>query len=505
MPRAERVAGGWPAAFALSLALCCLARSARSALPAEDEPILTNDYSIDLYQGPVLSANRVIGLAGAFVAIADGVEGSAMNPAATAARTAYSYGHFDYDLGVGLTFPSALSNTDFWNSGRRTRLPKSESLDFLFLNLALDVQFGRWGFGVASDFQRYSLLRAEDPGATAQQERLAAEIAIGHLQIAHAFADGQLLIGIGMRTTGLSVASSTAGVTDQDLFSTVGTGFETGFIWRPNGWQIRLGGAFHDGFTTRASPESRTFVLYEDDPVNRLYLPTRVSLPWDVNVGFAAQLGPRPLNPHWLDPSIALEPMRRYLDWRAHERDRRLRRAEVLVSSSETAIERRRRLRKLRVELLAEEQLDDRERARVEKDLRRRLRQRYLDQARSYVLVTTSLKVSGAVDDAVGIESMLNRTVQRSGTKVSISPHLGVETELLPHWLKVRGGAYVEPTRFESNEKGARLHATFGFDQKVLPWDVFGTFPEGTEWRVSGSVDASRSYLGWGVAIGVWR
>lgn len=491
--------------------LCFLAaltapRLAQAALPDEGQVIRTNDYSIDLYQGPVLSANRVIGLGGAFVAIADNVEGGAINPAATAARTPYSYGHFDWDAGVGLTFPSGINNTDFWNSGHPTKLPKSKSLDFLFFNLALQLQFGRWGFGLSTDFQQYSLLRGAGPAENAQIDRLAAQIAIGHLQLAHSFADGQLLVGVGMRTTGLSVTKEGAtSVASQDLFSTVGTGFETGFIWRPTDWQIRIGGAYHGGFDTQASPESQVFVIYPGDPNNELYLPTRVTLPWDVNVGFAAQLGPRPLNPRWVDPSSVLEPMRRYLEWRAHERDRRIRNSEAARFSDESPRERRRRLRKLRAELRAEEDLDDRERSRVEKDLDRRLRQRYHEQARFFVLVTTSLMVTGTVNNAVGIESMLNRAVQRSGQHVTMSPHVGVETEIWPHWLRLRGGSYLEPSRFDSNPKGARLHATFGFDQKILPWDVFGAFPEDTEWRVGGSLDASRSYLGWGVSIGVWR
>jgi hypothetical protein len=489
----------------LVAALLSAARLGHAALPEEGEPITTNDYSIDLYQGPVLSGTRVIGLAGAFVAIADGVEGSAINPAATAARTPWSYGHFDYDVGVGVTFPSAISNTDFWNSGRRTELPQSDTFGILFLNLALDLQFGRWGFGLASDFQQYSLRRGEDPSLDVQPDRLAAQIAIGHVQLAHAFADGQFLAGIGLRTTGMSVTKeNNTSITSQELFSTVGTGFETGFIWRPTDWQIRIGAAFHDGFTTEASPES-TFVLYADDPINRLYLPSRVSLPWDVNVGFAAQLGPRPLNPRWVDPSIVLEPMRRYVDWRAHERERRMRDAERVVDPFETARQRRRRLHKLRRELRAEATLDAAERLRVERDLTRRLRQRYREQARFFVLVTTSLMVSGSLRDAVGIESMLDRQVQRSGEQLSLSPHLGLETEVLANWLRLRGGSYLEPSRFASNDKGARLHGTFGFDQKVLEWDVFGAYPEDTAWRVSGALDASRSYLGWGIAIGIWR
>jgi len=481
-------------------------RWAGATLPGEGERIETNDYSVDIYQGPVLSANRVIGLGGAFVAIADGVEGAALNPAATAARTPYSYGHFDWDAGVGITFPSGIKNTDFWNSGHRTELPKSDSLDFLFFNLALQLQFGRWGFGLSTDFQQYSLTRDTQRSSVQQPDRLAAQIAIGHLQIAHSFADGQLLLGVGMRTTGLSVTKENrTSIASQDLFSTVGTGFETGFIWRPTDWQIRIGGAYHGGFDTQAAPESQAFVLYPDDLTNRLYLPTRVTLPWDVNVGFAAQIGPRPLNPRWVDPSSVLEPVRRYLDWRAHERERRIRNAEAARFSDETPRDRRRRIRKLRAELRAEEDLDDREKSRVEKDLDRRLRQRYHDQARFFVLVTTSLMITGAVRNAVGIESLINRSVQRSGQHVTVSPHVGVETEIWPHWLRLRGGSYLEPSRFDSNTKGARLHATFGFDQKVLPWDVFGAFPEDTEWRVGGSLDASRSYLGWGVSLGVWR
>jgi hypothetical protein len=480
--------------------------AARSAVPAQGEAILTNDYSIDLYQGPVLSANRVTGLAGAFVAIADGVEGSAMNPAANAARLPYSYHHFDYDVGLGVTFPSAIRNTDFFNSGHRTELPKSKTFGFLFFNLALQLQFGTWGFGLSTDFQQYSLVRGVDPSQNAQRDRLAAQIAIGHLQLAHSFADGQLLLGLGLRTTGLSVNKEgpTSVASQQQLFSTVGVGFETGVIWQPTDWPIRAGAAYRGGFTTRAAPGS-TLVLYPDDPVNRLYLPKRVTLPWDVNVGFAAQMGPRPLNPRWIDSSLVLAPMRRYLEWRARERERRLRLGEAPASPSETELERRRRLHKLQVELRGEEELDARERARVEKDLVERLRRRYHALQRFYVLVTTSLMISGTVDNAVGIESMLDRTVQRSGQRLSISPHLGIETEIVPRWLRIRGGTYVEPSRFDSNQKGARLHATFGFDTKLFAWDVFGAWPPDAEWRLGASIDASRSYLSGGIAVGLWH
>ena len=487
------------------LALLGSAAPARAQLPAEGQPIETSNYNLDLYQGPVLSANRVIGLGGAFVAIADGVEGGALNPAAAAARTPYSDDHFDYDLGLDITFPQTIRNTDFWNSGHRTQLPKSQSTDFLFFNLALQLQFGRWGFGLSSDFQHYSLLRAVDPSGDAARDRLTAQIVTGHAQLAHAFLDGQLLLGAGLRAAGLSVTKENrTTIPGQGLFSSIGSGFEAGFIWRPNDWQIRVGGAYHAGSRSQAAPGSSR-LLYPMDPVNRLYLPTGVALPWDINLGFAAQIGPRPLNPRWVDPATVLEPMRRYLEWRAHERDRRLRLAEGSPLPGESELERRQRLQALLTELHAEEELDAREERRVEKALAQRLRERYHQQKRFYVLVTTSIMFSGPVENAVGVESMLDRTVQRSGQSMSVSPHLGVETEILPHYLCIRGGSYLEPSRFDSNQKGARLHATFGFDQRVFAWDVFGLWPADAEWRVGGSIDASRSYLGWGISIGNWH
>lgn len=497
----------WLSSAAAALSCLAVASTAHATLPQEGEPLRSNDYSIDLYQGPVLSAIRVIALGGAFVAIADGVEGSAMNPAAAAVRFPFSYQHFDYDVGAGITFPSAINNTDFWNSGRPTRLPKSKSLNFVFLNVALDLQVGAWGFGLASDFQRYSLLRAEDPTLERQRDRLEAQIAIGHLHLAHAFADGQLLIGVGSRTSGLSISNENdPTLADRELFSTAGAGLEAGFIWKPTDWQIRIGGAYHAGFTTEASPESEVFVIYEDDPVNRLYLPERVALPWDVMIGFAAQLGPRPLNPRWINPDEVLESTRRYLDFRQRERERLLRRAEVTPQGPfETWVEREKRVRDLRRELARQREQDLQELAQLESDLVRRLRARYRAMPRFRVLVTTQLVLTGPTKNAVGIESMLNRTVQRAGETLTASPHLGLETEAIPHWLKLRAGTYLEPTRFRSNNKGARLHATFGFEQKLFPWTVFGLLAEGTEWRVSASVDASRNYLGWGTGLGLWR
>jgi hypothetical protein len=118
-------------------------------------------------------------------------------------------------------------------------------------------------------------------------------------------------------------------------------------------------------------------------------------------------------------------------------------------------------------------------------------------------LVSASLVVTGSLHDAVGVESFLQRAVGRSGEQIVYSPRLGVETELIPHRLKIRAGTYSEPTRFATSQN--RLHGTIGFDLKLLPWTVFGLFEEDTEWRLSTSLDAAARYLGWGVSLGVWH
>jgi hypothetical protein len=491
-----------PGGALLALALVLLgARTASAQLGPEDSLIRTNSYSIDLFQGPVLASSRVTGLAGAFVAMAEGVDGNSQNPASPAVRFPYSRDWFDWDLGLGISFPGARSNSDFFNS--RAGLTGTQS-DFLFLNFALNLQLGRWGFGITSDLQQYSLNRTESMDATVQRDQLASQVVVGRLQIAHAFADHQLVVGVGNRTASLAVTNESADQSaERDLFSTVGAGFEAGFVWKPNDYQFRVGGAFHSAVNTQAEPGSRVTVLYAGDPTNELWLPEQVSLPWDLNLGLAVQFGPRPLNPRWVDPNELLIRVRRYLAWRARERERRrqyeleqARQAGRDVSAVRAAID---------SELSMQAALDEEYMERSERRVDRELRERYAQMKRFHVLVSASLLISGTADDAVGIESFLERRVQRSGQSVSVSPRAALETELIPHWTRIRGGWYLEPSRFERTLEGSRNHVTAGFDQKLFPWTVFGLFEDETAWRIGGAIDVSRDYFGWGIAVGVWH
>ncbi|MBI3207150.1 MAG: hypothetical protein HYZ29_36775 [Myxococcales bacterium] len=469
---------------------------AAGPLGPDGSPITTSDYRIDLSRGVVLAGTRVLGLAGAYVAIAEGVDGNSANPVAPAMRSPNSYDHFDYDLGFGLTFPSAVSGTDLFNSGDRTSLSASQK-DALFVDLAANLQFGRWGTGVSL---HYTTFEVAEPGG--QSLGLAARFGGVRLQVARSWFDGQFLLGLGSRGTGLVIRNENPEPGEPaELFNIEGASAELGALYRPNDAPFRVGVAARSAVVTNQLSSEVPANADGDRIISRngtdLYLPNEVTLPWDIDVGLAVQLGPRPLNPRWVDPDRALARLDRYLAWKAAERRRRM---NADLASATPA-----RAAALEAERTSDEALDEVHRDRAARAVRAELRRRARVMERFYVLVSSSLAVTGPVRNSVGIESFIERRVERSGRKATYTPRLGIESEVVPRWLRLRAGTYGEPTRFESQGARARLHGTLGFDQKLFPWTVFGIFDDDTEWKLSAALDGARHYLGWGVSVGIWR
>jgi hypothetical protein len=468
-------------------------------LGPENSDIRTSNYTVDLAAGPVLAGTRVIGMAGSYVAIAEGVDGNTQNPAAPAVRVPYSFDYLDYDLGFGITFPTSLGSGDYFNSGRNTDLSDNQA-GFVFLNVAANLQLGHWGAGITLDYQRFSL--SNDAAGTTpglQQDELFAQFAVTHLLGARTIADGQWALGFGLRGAGMSIRNELpSDGTARDLFTTEGLAPEGGMLWRPNDWPFRVGAALRAAVVTETSssdvPPDPNGDLVIGDPAdpNSIFLPRRIVLPWELNIGVAVQFGPRPFNPRWIDPEAQLDRLRRFMRWRELERKRK--RKPTAADDAERE----------RLEALDEEHVE-----RAEIALEQRLEERYLSMRRFYILVSASLLMTGPVDNAVGVESFLARKVQRSGQDLTYSPRLGIESEVIPHWVKLRAGSYYEPTRFQRTVLGGsasgRLHGTLGFDTKLFPWTVFGLFDDGTEWRASAAADLASGYFGWSISIGVWH
>jgi hypothetical protein len=496
-------------ALLVSLIGCGLAfapRSARAAGPLgpDGAPITTSDFGIDLFTGPVLGGSRFTGLAGAYAAIAEGVDGNLSNPATPAVRPFYSITPIDHWLGFGFTFP-ALTELDFFNTGERdadARLPSS----FLYLTPAANFQWQTVGVGLTLELQQFSL-----PAATVSG-KIVTRLTTSHFHLANAFLDGQIALGIGARNVSMSASDDICdgeGLFDcvrtevrrkSRSFSSDGFGPELGILVKPNGLPFRAGAAYRAAVDTDPRLGGANYGTAEGDIVitgangELFYLPRRVSLPWDLNLGFAFQFG-RVLNTRWRTPREAA--------------GSRLQELEAEQESIEDARERE-------LESATGEAERERVEARFDRLLRAQarlvqaehergyltLQQEFAEWERFYVLVTTSLMISGSVPSAVGIESYFDQEVVRSGTETSYSPHFGLETEAVPDVLRLRTGGYVEPAR--SSGSSARGHVTVGGDVRLGGFDVFGFWPDDYAWSFSTFADMSPRYATFGFSIGGW-
>lgn len=455
-------------------------------------PITTSNYSVDLFQGPVLATARITGLGGAYVAIAEGTEGIAFNPAAASVRPVYSTTYVDYDLTAGATLPSSVTGTDFDNDGKSGFRYKN----FIWGSLGGTLQIGKLGIGAVLAGQNYALGAptggpAVLPGGAEAIDGITIRVVRLDAVASYGFFDEQLHLGVGPRMAALFgvgngkkiVASGDESVTLGDdvgerlLFGTTGIGAQGGVLWTPHTWPLRVGASIRSPIVSTSDGSSR---IKEDAQGNRVvgnfYLPKRVDLPWELEWGVSVQIGKRIYNDRW------------------HNEDE--------LHGPEVDAERRTNRKGIREPAFIA--------------ARRILQRRAAALPRPLLLVSTSAVVTGAVPNAVGFESMLSKRVQRSGERATLGLRIGAEFEAIPRWTVFRLGSYLEPTRFrESNvdlpvngelpDPRPRIHATVGAAQKLFAWSLWGLFPENTEWRVSLAGDVARQYFGWGVGLGVWH
>lgn len=462
---------------------------ANGPLGKQGTPINTSNYSIDLFEGPVLASSRVTALGGANLPIAREVEGLWSSPAAAAVRAPWSYGWWDQDLDMGVTFPSTLQNTDFDNNGTAGTAFRR----FLFLSFGGNLQFGRWGIGVAVDNHAYTIPSAQ--GAT-----LRASFNRGRVALGRSWLDGQLVLGVGFRFAAFDLDTLEIGGSYKTVFSTSATGLDLGVIWGPVHLPVRLAATFRS--PSKGEVDANKSTLTPDADGDRViggrHLPSRVDLPLEIEVGAAFQIGPRPLNFLWIDPEIEERELKGEIARRREERERQRREAWLATGADPSAP-----MPPLEGDELARWMDEERAFRDVKKQVRRDRKARYLAVERRKLLVVTSLLMSGPVSDAVGIESFFSQKIDRSGQRNSFTPRLGLEAEPWHDVLQMRVGTYLEPSRFSYGKP--RAHATTGLDVKVFPWTMFGLFGEDTWWRLGGVVDVSRNYFSFGGSFGVWH
>jgi hypothetical protein len=492
--------------------------ASQAAFAADAPPIQRNDYNLELFQGPLLAPGRITGLAGATTAVAQSLEGVYNNAAAPAVREPHSFDHFEWDPSGGISLPGGYGGTDFNNRGekgieqqiernRQAGLPQKSTVEttdrFLYLQGGLWGQLGNFGMTLTADMLRYDVA-GETPG----QPSVAVGITRLHLAAAYSFLRNQLCIGAGVRMAFVDMNernNDSAGV-----ISMFGLGPQAGLIVKPENRPWRV------GITARAPVSAGKFsvsnLLSEErsdgTTVRRagsFILPHRIVQPWELEAGVAYQLGPRPLNPPWVDPVDYRDERRAaILEKRAaRNAGQKAQIAGMPTGTPEELTARARRvleIAELEKRLRAEE---DDEIAHLEERFHDERKAAYLNWPREHVLLLASVLMTGSSDQAVSLEGFIDQRRELVGSRVSVAPRFAIETEAVPNLIKARAGVYFEPSRFEDGS--TREHFTLGFDVNVLTWSVFGLFKPDHQWRVNAFLDLAERYQNFGVGLGTWH
>ncbi len=435
---------------------------------------------------------RITGFSGAYTAIAEGVQGANVNAAAPAVRQPFSFDWFDVDVDVGVSFPGSYSNTDFDNSGKFDRVN-----NFIYFNFGALAQFGDFGASVSGEFLRYDVVpaTANGPGLSLTSGRW-------HALTAYGLAGDQLVIGAGLRAVSMQLSQSggTVPTPTGSILTMVGAAPEAGILAKPNNVPIRLGATARAPVTGSDFGSSSTTT--DAQGVTRagsLILPGRIVLPWELEVGMALQVGPRPLNPPWINPHDEEAPVRRHI---AEDRARRAAEYDSEIAatppSSRDAVHAELARREEAIRAVEDLRLDaEKSRLLAER------KARFANWPRERILVLASMLVTGSSGgDAVALEGFLDQVREPFGRAVTVSPRFGIEAEPIANLLLSRFGSYLEPSRFETGF--TRQHFTFGGDVKLLPWDMFGITRDQT-WRLSFAIDLAPRYINWGIAFGAWH
>lgn len=426
----------------------------------------------------MLAPSRILGLGGAYAGVAEGVDGVASNVAAPGVRSAYSASHVDYDLTASVYFPGSFASTDFENRGALPRGDASAS-DFLYGNAGAMLQVGPLGAALTFDATSYTL---KSPSGNVVNVRVLRADAL----VAWAFFHYQLVAGVGVSGVTMNLASSIL-----PLAPPSGIAPEAGLLLRLDGQPWRVG-------VSARAPVSGG-VSGDQASESGKILPSSVVSPGQIEVGFALQLGPRPLNPGWTDPSSELAPLRERIQG---QRDERRSKADAELQKTPEGPARESLRRRLDETERAIRRVEDARIDAEEQRIREEAEARYGNWPRPKLLVVADAVVTAPVGDAVAISSFLDQKLEPYGRSWTVSPRLGFEGEPFPDRFKLRFGTYLEPSLFDGGS--ARQHFTFGGDLKLFDWDLFGVLKR-TTWQLSFATDLAPRYSNWGVSLGVWH
>ncbi|NMB76027.1 MAG: hypothetical protein GYA21_12980 [Myxococcales bacterium] len=252
---------------------CLACFSAPRALAQDYPPITASDFNLDYSESTVSGSSRIIGMGGAFAAVAEGVAAFPMNPASLSRRTSYSTDWFDYDIALDWLIPGVGSDMDLDNSG----LPGLSEGSFTFILGGLGLQFGRLGAGVYFRGRNYDLSASGAGGTPEAFQFTLLEVDLG---VSYEIVSGALYLGAGYAGAFLDVKRRVG--TGLDDFEKL-VGFQSNFL--------RLGLLLcvpESGFSFGASfayPAALSRTVGGDEAVAGRHMPRKVLRPWEVTLG----------------------------------------------------------------------------------------------------------------------------------------------------------------------------------------------------------------------------
>lgn len=462
---------------------------------AAAQPLTDNDFVIDAAGSPVLGSSRVIGMGGAYAALAQGVDGAGFNPASYASRAIHELDWFEWDVALSLGFPGVLGKDDFFNAGQSS----ASTEDMLFVDAGGRLQFGNFGLGFLARLLDYNI-----PPTLTSDAEFDVQLVSTFFGLGYGFWDGQLVVGLGGRLSVLNMndISGSTGAASVELIELTGLGIDVGGLLRLEGQPWRVG-------VTARTPVNSTLAdttMAVPEQIGGFFIPEAVHSPWEIQVGFAYQLG-RPFNTRYQpqkDPSIAL--VRRLRDAQCARELAQL--LDELQAAGRPApedlacprlrerpedetwwvAERERRREERRALGVAVEMAEEEIAAAREEEL--------AGLARPYLLLSAEVRLIGRTENGIGIGAFFDQERRERGDQNTFVFHLGAEAEPWDDRLKVRVGSYLEAGRQAG--VASRLHATVGADLRlfrILRWDVRGTL----------TADGAARYLNLSVGVGIWH
>jgi hypothetical protein len=458
------------------------------------EPITDNEFNVDGVTGPILAGSSILGMGGAYAALATGISGLSWTPAAPGSRALWEVDWFQWEIAFSFLSPGGFSEQDYFNNDRGEGFGVDQ---FLFLETGLRLQFGEFGTGLLFNWQTFDV---EPPGGVP----LTVALLTSRFGGAWGFLDGQLVAGLGLRASNLTVHDTEA---EDKLITFTGLGVEAGVLVRLEGYPWRIGAAFRSPARARINPNDMPDVdpVTGVESVSGLILPSRFELPWEIQLGAAWQFGPRPFNTRWVRPIDPEEVLTTQLeDIRCDRVEAQLRREMEAAGETPPATMRCPMLpRQPRDPTWMAEEAFRRgdEDAKLEESIGRleeEISRNHERFNRRYYLISAELLMIGRTEDGIGVDAFLDQEIRPAGDDLSFGLRVGFEFEPWRNRLKLRVGSYLEPPRSETGEY--RVHGTGGFDLRLFRIAFLKA-----NVAVTGVFDVAPRYFDFGIGIGFWH